>query len=522
MNAHEAGESVKHILILGAGVMQGPAIDAAKDMGWRCSVVDGDPRAPMRARADRFACIDLKDVDGIIAFARELGEEGGIDGVFTAGTDFSLSVALVAEALGLPGIPVQAARNASDKALMRACFDRSGVPSPRFVRVDSADSALQMLSPGNLSFPLVVKPVDSMGARGCRRVDNVAALEEAVRDALRYSRSGNAIVEEYIDGPEYSIDALVFDGIVHICGIADRHIFYPPYFIEMGHTLPASLSAAQIEEMVAVFTRGVHALGITNGAAKGDIKRSSRGSVVGEIAARLSGGYMSGWTFPLASGVPLTQAALTLAVGRIPVSLEPSRKRSAAERAFISVPGRVLRIEGEAAARARPGVEELFLRVKPGDIVDFPVNNVGKAGNVITVADNREEAVFCAEGAAASIELVLEVPNEYTDAFLEGPLDETGFPPPAFALSPEYAKALLQGSLAEIGTAFTDSSPLRDWQGRTPHEALSIVCRHAGRRIGLPGEMDAPPFAFWRAFFRGSWQGGLYWLEREGLVGGSE
>lgn len=519
MEIQEAGRPDKHILILGAGVMQGPAIDAAKAMGWRCSVVDGDPLAPLRDRADCFAHIDLKDVEGITAFARRLKESRGLDGVFTAGTDFSLSVAQVAEALGLPGIPVEAARNASDKARMRACFDRASVPSPRFVTVDSPDSIHQPLARGTLSFPLVVKPVDSMGARGCRRVEGLRALEEAITDALRYSRSGKAIVEEFIDGPEYSIDALVVDGKIHICGVADRHIYYPPYFIEMGHTLPARLSADALEEMIEVFSRGVRALGITSGAAKGDVKRSAKGPVIGEIAARLSGGYMSGWTYPLASGVPLTKAALEIAIGCAPSSLVPRWQRSAAERAFISIPGRIRSVEGTAAVRALPGVDSLFVRVKSGDEVDFPVNNVSKAGNVIAVADDGDTAIACAERAAAAIEIVLSVPDSRTEAFLEGPLDSESFPPPAFSLPGSVAAALDCGSLPKLTDLFESSHPVRDWQGRTPREALDLVARHAGCALDESGGPHTPPPAFWRAFFRGSWQGGLYWLEREGPSG---
>lgn len=520
MEARVADRADKHILILGAGVMQGPAIDAAKAMGWRCSVVDGSAAAPLRDRADRFACIDLKDVEGIIAFARELKETEGLDGVFTAGTDFSLSVARVAEALGLPGIPVEAAKNASDKARMRACFDRAGVPSPRFVTIDSPEAIHGIPKRGELAFPLVVKPVDSMGARGCRRVDSIQALEEAARDALRYSRSGKAIVEEFIDGPEYSIDSLVVGDTIHIYGVADRHIYYPPYFIEMGHTLPAALSELELAEMIEVFSRGVRALGITSGAAKGDVKRSAKGPVIGEIAARLSGGYMSGWTFPLSSGVNLTRAALEIAIGQSPSSLAPRWQKTSAERAFISIPGTVRKILGEESLRTMPGFESCFMRVSVGDAVDFPVNNVSKAGNVIICATDREAAIESAQRAAAYIELVLSVPDPRTESFLEGPLDPSAFPPPAFVLPKQLAVALDQDTLPDLSVLLEASVPLCDWQGRTVQEALDVVSRHAGIKLDVSGGAHTPPPAFWRAFFRGSWQGGLYWLEKRAASGG--
>jgi biotin carboxylase len=120
----------ERIIILGAGVMQGPAIRIARELGLFAVVADGNPDAPCASMADQFAHIDLKDKEGIEAFARSLQNDGGLAGIMTAGTDFSATVAWVAEKLGLPGIPYEAALNASDKARMRACFDKAGLPSP--------------------------------------------------------------------------------------------------------------------------------------------------------------------------------------------------------------------------------------------------------------------------------------------------------------------------------------------------------------------------------------------------------
>jgi biotin carboxylase len=272
----------KQVIILGAGVMQGPAITIARSQGLETIVADGDPHAPWVKLADRFEHIDLKDKEGIEALARSLPD---LAGIMTAGTDFSATVAWVSERLGLSGIPYETALDASDKERMRRCFRKAGVPSPDFLIVkDSAGPALP------LTYPVVVKPVDNMGARGCRRVDGPGELRDAVEDALGFSRSHRAIVEAYMEGPEFSVDAIVYQGEITVCGLADRHIFFPPYFIEMGHTMPTSVDAGTAETLLTVFKAGVRALGITNGAAKGDIKLTPSGPMIGEIAARLSGG----------------------------------------------------------------------------------------------------------------------------------------------------------------------------------------------------------------------------------------
>ncbi|MDR1128707.1 MAG: ATP-grasp domain-containing protein, partial [Treponema sp.] len=380
----------KQLIILGAGIMQGPAISIAKEMGLETVVADGDSGALYAPLADRFEHIDLKDKEGVEALARDLKAGGRLAGIMTAGTDFSATVAWVAERLDLPGIPYETALNASDKGRMRLCFKEAGVPSPEFLTLDK-------MPPESFAFPFdfpaVVKPVDNMGGRGCRRVDSRSELASAFPGAVKFSRKGRAIVEEYMDGPEFSVDALVFHGEITICGLADRHICFPPYFIEMGHTMPAALGEKEAASLLEVFTEGARALGLLDknavGAAKGDIKLSSRGPMIGEIAARLSGGYMSGWTYPYASGVEVTRGAIQAAIGRKPDRLGAIRSWTCAERAFISIPGKVRSIHGLRDAKTAPYVKDLFLRAEEGGRVSFPENNVSKCGNVIASAPDR-------------------------------------------------------------------------------------------------------------------------------------
>jgi biotin carboxylase len=517
----------ERILILGAGIMQGPALRTAREMGLKTIAVDGDPQAPNTSLADRFECIDLKDKEGITSFGRQLQTEGGLSGIMTAGTDFSTSVAYAAEKLGLPGIPYEAALNASDKERMRQCFKHAGLPSPEFTVLRqnlTPDFALPF------GYPVVVKPVDNMGGRGCRRVDSSTGLKPAVKDALRFSRSGRVIVEEYMDGPEFSLDAIVYQGTVTLCGFADRHIFFPPYFIEMGHTMPSMLNDKSQALLLEVFTTGIRALGLTMGAAKGDLKLSSRGPMIGEIAARLSGGYMSGWTYPYASGVEPTREAILAALGKPPGTLVPLRNWTSAERAFISIPGKIRSIRGLEEAETAEYVKDLFLRVKTGDRVHFPENNVGKCGNIISAAPSRETAVTVAEGAACSIGIRLEVPDGETDIFLAGSSfpgenNSTDFIPHAFQVSSailDCLSALPEPPLSpgEPGDFFIlpfpefTESGLRDYMGRSIEISLAMVRDLTGLPLplGMENNMDRLLLgrSFWSSLIRGGYQGGAY------------
>ena len=558
----------ERIIILGAGVMQGPAIRIARELGLCAVVADGNADAPCASMADQFAHIDLKDKEGIEAFARSLQNDGGLAGIMTAGTDFSATVAWVAEKLGLPGLPYEAALNASDKARMRACFDKAGLPSPPFTAI-TRDAALDDIA---LSFPLVVKPVDNMGGRGCRRVGTIEELREAATDALRFSRSGRAIVEAFMDGPEFSVDAIVYHGEITICGLADRHIFFPPYFIEMGHTMPTGFPPEQQAALLETFCAGVRALGLAGpesiGAAKGDIKLTPHGPMIGEIAARLSGGYMSGWTYPYASGVEPIRAALLAAVGRKPDSLAPLQNWTCAERAFISIPGTVKAITGVEAARSLPHVRDLFLRAAEGGKVSFPQNNVSKCGNIIAAAPDRAAAIAAAETAARSILIRLDPADPETAVFLSA--SDTAFPPDAFPLPPALRDALAQlpettlfspesltrrhGEHGEHGKekaqicnsppppplsvssvppvppceallltpfpAFTGSN-LTDYMGRTVADSLRAVRGLTGLLLPEIGEStynttdNKGSFlgrSFWAALARGGYQGAVYYI----------
>lgn len=511
------------VLILGAGLMQKPSIEAAGELGYKTLVVDANKNAVCVPFADVFVQIDLKDREKIADLAMSYGDK--LKAVFTAGTDFSASVSYVAQRCGLISHSFEAAMNASNKVLMRKCFRENGVPSPDFVEV--SESEIETLSSDeSVLFPKVVKPVDNMGARGCRLVRNKSEFEPALRDAVAFSRTGKAIVEDYMKGMEFSIDALVHEGNVTITGFADRHIFFDPYFIEMGHTMPSSVSEDVKKNVVDVFIKGVKALGLTEGVAKGDVKYTEKGAMIGEIAGRLSGGYMSGWTYPYASGVNLTMEAMKIALGlgkTLPSEIECNAVSH--ERAFISIPGVVSVIYGEDKAVASPFVKNVFFRVKEGSRVDFPRNNVEKCGNVISRCADRRLSLKGAEMAVSEIVLRLEKNNESTQNYLMGVENkyEKGFPYSAYELSSdeliafekevesldsviigENESILIPESLASF------AGERQDFNYRTILNTLDKVKKYAGARKSVPA------IKFWKSLIRGGVQGALYAVDTWG------
>jgi hypothetical protein len=336
-----------------------------------------------------------------------------------------------------------------------------------------------------------------------------------------------------MEGPEFSVDAIVYHGEITICGLADRHIFFPPYFIEMGHTMPTVIETEKQQAMLDTFRAGICALGFADnesiGAAKGDIKLTANGPMIGEIAARLSGGYMSGWTFPYSSGVEPIRAAIIAAIGRKPDALVPAKKWTCAERALISVPGTVKEIFGVEQAQTKPFVNDLFLRIAKGSKVSFPENNVTKCGNIIASAPDRGSAMKSAESAARSILIKLDSKDRQTADFLSN--SGTAFPPDAFLLDsklnaeltqiPDFplkkSKKVIEYSIYPF-PAFT-SSGLNDYMGRTIEENLEAVRLLTGFSLPLTGKNAENNMgrSFWAAFIRGAYQGAVYYIENLGL-----
>ena len=379
------------IIIVGGGLLQVPVIQKAKDLGLYVIVFDYNTKAPGMAIADVPISVSTRDITNAVRKAEELQKKfNTIKGVLTVGTDVSVTVASIAKALNLPDIKVEDAEAASNKIKMRERFKEHNVPIPKFFPIREYSDVTQALA--YVGFPLVVKPADSMGARGVSKVERIDTLFDACKHAMSASTSGRILIEEYMDGPELSIDMVVYNGTITVTGVADRIIAYPPYFVEIGHTMPSQLPVERTNEAVDVMIQGIRALGITNGFAKGDIKLTPEGAKIVELAARLSGGFMSTHTYPLSSGVDLMKIAIQIAMGEHPTDSEPTLNRVAIERALITAPGIIRSISGLEEARKIKGIVDIILNVQVGDMIGSPRSNVEKTGHIIAVGDILEEA----------------------------------------------------------------------------------------------------------------------------------
>ncbi len=402
--------SNRALWVVSGGAEAVPGIQRARAMGLHVVVSDMNPSAPGFAHADAAIVADTYDVAGTVAAAEKYHKETRrIDGVMCMAADVPLTVASVAAALGLPGIPIESARLASDKLAMKQAFERAGLPIPAFQRIDSIDELKRTV--GERGLPLVLKPVDGRGARGVLRLTPGVDLAWAYAHACSQSRSGALMIEEYVAGPQVSTEGLLVAGVGTTCGFIDRNYehldTFAPYIVENGGEQPSRLPAPAQRQIAAAAMDAGRAIGITTGSVKGDMVWTDRGPCVIEVAARLSGGWMSTDQIPLGTGVDLIGCAIRMALGDpVPAEdLRPRWHRGAAIRYFFPAPGRVSAIEGADAFANAPWVHRLGFFVQPGDVVRPTTDHTKRPGFVITTGATREEAVERAEAVVGAIRI---------------------------------------------------------------------------------------------------------------------
>jgi len=401
------------LLLVGGGVETVAGIARLKALGLQIAVSDGDRNAPAFEHADFSLLSSTYDVEGTVRAAQELHRVNPIHGVMSIATDVPLTVASVAEALGLPGIPVRSARIAANKLAMMVRLRRHGVSVPPFWSVGSA-AELESIAVRR-GTTMIVKPVDSRGARGVIRLTPDVEPGWAFETARAESPTGGVLLEDYIEGPQISSESLIIEGRAVTVGFADRNYEhlqrYAPYMIENGGDQPSVHREVWLERVNQLIETTARALEIRNGVIKGDIVLSpSGGPMLIEVAPRLSGGYFCTDQIPLSTGVDLVTAAARLALGERlnPRAFAPREWRSVAIRYFSPPEGRLREVAGLREVKSQPWVHRAELFVGPGQRIHSPSNHTERVGFVIASGEDRDQARQRAEAATRAVHFQLD------------------------------------------------------------------------------------------------------------------
>jgi len=398
------------LLVVSGGIEAVPGIRLAKDMGLHVVVSDMNPNAPGSAVADDHIIASTYDVEATVAAAERYHEQvRPIHGVMCIASDVPLTVACVAVALELPGIPVEAAKLASDKLAMKRRFVEKGIAIPWYSEVDSRAHLRQIVTERGL--PLVLKPVDSRGARGVLRLTSSTNLGWAYEYSISFSPSQRVMVEEYLEGPQISTESILLDGQGYTPGFTDRNYEFmerfSPYMIENGGHQPSILPEDARQEVAELAVQAGRALGVETGVVKGDMVYTLDGPKVIEIATRLSGGWFSTDQIPLATGVDFIGAAIRLALGDCvrPEEIQPRYRKAVAIRYFFPDPGRVVAIRNAERFQGVSWVHKMAFFVKTGDMLGPITDHTRRAGCVITTGSSRQQAIARARKVVETVKI---------------------------------------------------------------------------------------------------------------------
>lgn len=398
------------ILIVGGGIEAVPGIRLANKMGLHVVVSDMNTNAPGFAMAHDCIIASTYDIEATIAAAQNYDYTvRPIDGVMCIATDVPLTVASVADVLSLPGISVESARLAMDKLAMKNKFFADGVAVPWFSPVKSIEHLREIVA--KKGFPLVLKPVDSRGARGVLRLIADVDLDWAYSFSHSYSPTGRVMVEQFLTGPQVSTESIVLDGVVYTPGFSDRNYEYleryAPHIIENGGELPSYLPEEKQQAIRDLVQQAALSLGITNGVVKGDIVVYEGKPYVIELAARLSGGYFCTHEIPLNTGINFVEQAIRIALGEKPnpSDLVPRFQHGVAQRYIFTNPGLITNIFGIDKVAQQPGIALCEIRVNVGDTIGPVSCHPARVGVVIATGNTRQEAIDRVIAAANDIEI---------------------------------------------------------------------------------------------------------------------
>jgi carbamoyl-phosphate synthase large subunit len=299
--------SKKKLMILGAGEIQVPVILKAKNEGYYVIVVDFDKSAPGFKFADIKLVISTHNEKEIL----EQAVKYNIDGILTT-SDFPVRVvASIAEKLGLKALNKESANICTDKFLLRQKIKESNLNYPNYILAETI-SDLSVVD----YFPAIIKPIDSSASKGVKKVNSKEELIKEFEISISYSNSKKVIVEEFIEGNEFSVESLTYNGKTDVIAITEKNKIGEDkgHFVEYSHKIPANITEQESELIKQTTLDIIKVINLDNSSSHTEIILSNNKAYIVEIGARLGGDYIASDLVYLSNGVDMLKNIIKMSV----------------------------------------------------------------------------------------------------------------------------------------------------------------------------------------------------------------
>lgn len=371
----------KSVLIFGVGPLQLSIIERAKRMGLFTVGIDPVADAVCRDAVDAFEVVGGQDYEGTCAVV----EKYGINAIVTAATDKPLvMMARIAEKYGFPFYTVETAQWSTDKFQMKRRFELGGVPHAQGRLISNVEEA------EGLMFPVIVKPRDNSGSRGVKLCRNQEELKSSIDEALENSQLDSVLVEEFIEGPEYSIEGLHYDSKSEVIQFTEKKTTEFPYNVELGHIQPANITEENQQKIREIVAKIGSALLFENCASHTELKINERGIFVIETSPRLGGDYITSTLTPLSTGVNLEDEVLRISLGE-KINPAPQAVQYSGVRFFSFKEGGVIKhVPNEEFVKGWPHVVDFSFNLNEGEKVNRITSSLNRYGHLTLTAGNRD------------------------------------------------------------------------------------------------------------------------------------
>jgi len=340
---------------------------------------------------------DIRDEESLYQAILASPYAGQLDALIPATDYASHLTAKVAERLGLRGIPYEAALKARNKDLARQAYAEHGVPSAKFKKVRTYEEALAASE--EIGYPVVLKPTNAASSQNVYFIHHEADLKAAFNVIVEFKVTymdfkvrDEYLIEEYLEGPEFSVELFLNDGIPLFQTVTEKLTSPLPYFVEIAHTLPTPSYREQEEELILTAIDALHAIGIVDGPSHVEVKLTPNGPRIIEVNGRPGGDNISSDLLLQAYGVDIFEATVNYYLNR-PIHIERKHERAAAI-AYVTADreGVFESIEGFTELQAHSQIVRTHLISQPGQSVGIAKSSDDRLGYFILAADTAEEA----------------------------------------------------------------------------------------------------------------------------------